>query len=137
MLVIRKEQMEVFQNLSDKAFAAKIISCLRQSHPEWFADIPEDSLVTRTLCAIRRSRRYHLGSDEDVVTFVALMFSVAPDFDTHPPIHAVLTDQNISVSHRIAALLCLVAPADWDRVRERPSAEAWRQIIEEEGSHEM
>ena len=57
--------------------------------------------------------------------FVALMFEVAPDFDTDPDIHAWLSDRSRLPDARLAEIEYVLGEDGWEQVAARGNPQAW------------
>jgi hypothetical protein len=87
---------------------------LCEHHPEAVASLKEAVIERRAAFGIGRAEAHGFNSDASIAGFVALMFLVAPDFDTHPPIAAVLADTSLAPEARLRALFERTAEEDWD-----------------------
>ena len=57
--------------------------------------------------------------------FVALMFEVAPDFDTDPKIRDLLGDQSWPLDARLDAVGDALTDDEWGQVAARADPKAW------------
>lgn len=124
MFKLRPEHMAAFQIEADRAFEDNVIAHLRKEHASAVETLTEQELRKRVHAAISRGRQYGLRSESSLTAFVALACEIAPDFDEHPAIKAVLTDGSVPPDDRIDELLARVSNKEWDEAT-RLHAATW------------
>ena len=126
MLIIRKEQMKVFQQQAERNFIDSVVKQLRSGHAAAVKDIPEDTLYRRVEYGIEQAReKYELTWQNNLVTFVILMFEIGPNFDRFPVFEKYLTDDSVPPDERIFVLLNKTTEADWENARQASSPDKW------------
>jgi hypothetical protein len=125
MLVIRKKQMEAFQQQAERDFVDSVVTQLRSNHAAAVKDIPEDKLFKRVEYGIRRAREYGLTWKNNLSTFVTLMFEVAPEFDRFPAFQKHLADKRFPPDQRMSTLLKKIKVADYQAVQENSDLTKW------------
>jgi hypothetical protein len=122
---IRQAQMEVFQPEAEAAFEARLADYLYGQHFEAVRDLSDDLLKERIHNGIARARGYGLSWQSSLTVFVALMFEIAPNFDSHPYIRRVLTDPRVPPDERMDRLMEWTGERTWEEAEARYDAAAW------------
>ena len=125
MLVIRKEQMEAFQQQAERDFVDSVVKQLRSGHAAAVKDIPEDKLFKRVKYGIRRAREYGLTWKNNLSTFVTLMFEIAPEFDRLPAFQNHLADKRFPPDQRMSTLLEKIKVVDYQAAQENSDLTKW------------
>lgn len=134
MLRIRQEQ---FGALLADATATFVGALVRQIHLT-FADklvmlpdsedlvrnLPHALLETLVFHGLRKALKYGLTWESSISTFVSLMFEVAPSFDRHPTIRALLSQPDCD-QRLILDGLCALDGLVWDEVESTYDRSAW------------
>lgn len=84
MLIIRKEQMAVFEWHTARRFREKVKKHLRRALAEPIAGIQDAALNERIEGGIKRGRAYGLTKERDLMLFIDLTFLIAPRFEDEP-----------------------------------------------------
>ena len=142
MLTIRAQQMKVFQPAAEAAYLRNTVEFLRQQYAKVAVQLPgglslveqlsEMDLRAMVADGIARARGYGMSSEVALSTFVVLMFVAAPNFDTHPLIQRVLKDEKFAPDARIDQLWVHTSEQNWEVVKQKYDAAAWRLNDEEE-----
>jgi hypothetical protein len=135
MLKIRPEQIAVFQPVAEAAFISRVVEYLRQELAETIVQLPSGTttlkeLPLETLTAmvehgITRARSYGLSWESSLATFVAFMFIVAPNFDSHPLIQRVLKDPEVAPEARLEQLWQKTTEENWQAAKHHYDPQAW------------
>jgi hypothetical protein len=126
-LVIRKEQMRVFERAGDVAFCRKAADYIRSEYPVVVADLSPNELLAQVELAFERASRFHFTIQASVLGYIVLMFTVAPEFDTHPSIHEILHQDWIPPDARLAYLAEAISPEEWDEARSAGDQTFWQR----------
>lgn len=129
MLKIRKEQMGVFKQQAEINFVDSVAKQLRTNHVEAVKDMPENKLYKRVEYGIRCAREYRLTWKNNLITFVTLMFEIAPDFDRFPVFQKYLTDESVPPNERMGVLLRKTTEVNWQNARQASSPNNWPEDI--------
>lgn len=116
MVRIRKKQMAAFEQQAEVNFVSSVVQQLRSDHAEAVAGLPAKKLRKRVEYGIERAREYGLTWENNLATFVILMFEIAPDFDKTPVFRKYLTDESVPPDDRMDLLLAETTDADWGNV---------------------
>ena len=122
MLVIREEQIQHFIAEDEQTLVRLIRQILRQTNPERVKDYSDKMLDDMIRIGIARAKSRELNLAEDLAAFVAVMFEIAPNFDSQKDIEQVFNDEKHPPTERFSQL--------WERV----SDEAW---IEAEANYDV
>jgi hypothetical protein len=115
MLVIRKEQVEVFKRDADNRYFQRLVQHLRKNYADQVDLPPDEILHERVRTGVDRARQHGFTLEKDITSFVALMFAVAPNFDHYPAVAEVLKDLAIRPEHRMKILLAVIPRRHWER----------------------
>lgn len=118
-LTIRHAQMAVLRADVAAAFPQQLAGRLRERHGQALAPLDDAALLRVVEAGCARAGRWGLSERADRAAFVALMLEVAPDFDGHPAVRAVLRDVSMAPSTRLLLLPRLVPDHAW-RAMARP-----------------
>lgn len=137
---IRPEQFEAFQSVAEAAFTDKVTEYIRDYHAEDIVKfetstllvkhIPTETLQIMVQDGCIRARQYGLTWESNLAAFIVLMFVVAPNFDTYPPIHRLLQDNTIPADSRIDQLWKFTTEQDWEAAKQRYDESAWPILVE-------
>jgi hypothetical protein len=135
MLTIRAEQMAAFQPVAERDFENRLMKFIRDHLNETevrltegevtVAQIPDETLAEMARNGVARARQYGLTWELTLVGFVILMFTEAPNFDSHPLIRRVLMDDSIEANQRLDRLDERITEQNWDAVEEAYDPAAW------------
>ncbi|MEW6127923.1 MAG: hypothetical protein AB1757_12865 [Acidobacteriota bacterium] len=135
MLTIRDEQMDAFQETAEAAFAKKIIEYLKENHGDEIvqipdgkckiAHLPETIFFDMVFKSLQRAKRFGFSYRSTLKTYVVLRFVVAPNFDEHPIIKRILTDENIPADDRIDQLWERTSEQNWEAAEQNYDTDAW------------
>lgn len=127
--------MDALMPLADAAFVKRLEEHLREDYAETIVRHPggesavkslPDALLSKMVRAgVARARAHGLENESDLAAFVALMFAAAPNFDEHPLLRRILTDDATEPARRIALLLEQTTEQNWEAVRQNYRPAAW------------
>ena len=134
-LRVREEQLLAFRAVADEDFVARTAEYLRAEHPEAavalpdgerpLSEMPDELLLGMVRRGIARARSYGLTWESSITAFVVLMFVVAPNFDAHPLIRRVLTDEKVAPDLRVDQLWEETTDENWEAAAAGYDAGAW------------
>jgi hypothetical protein len=119
MIVIRKEQMRVFDEQARRAFVGEIARDLREHHPQDVAGLDDAELRTRVAEGLELASRYGMKKKYSLALFIELLFMAAPNFDEYPPIRYILNHPAIPPDDRLDHIIRTLRDSEWDEVRKR------------------
>ncbi|HEY0079790.1 MAG TPA: hypothetical protein VGB73_14340 [Pyrinomonadaceae bacterium] len=135
-MIIRREQFEVFEPVAELAFIDEMVEQLLEEHadvevelPEQMLsleEIPEEMLRVMVLKGVNRARGYGIEEQSSIASFVSLMFVVAPNFDEHPLIRRILSDERHPSDSRIDLLWEQTSEDNWEAAEEMYNPHAWQ-----------
>ena len=111
--------------LTEDAFERRIARHLRDHHADALYGVSNDVLLRMVRAGVVRARSHSLSWESSIMTFVALMFEVAPDFDEHPAIRSALRDAATVPDERLAVAVDRLAPHVWQEASSRADLRAW------------
>jgi hypothetical protein len=91
---------------------------------------PLDECYKMIEAGCRKARSYGFTDLEDQFSFVSVMLEIGPNFDEHPEIKRILSDESIPVSERLDA--CVDHPDAeriWEEVAQMIDPEAWNALF--------
>lgn len=142
MLKIRSEQIRPFEAQAENAFIERVMEYLRKNHADATVRLPKMESAVSELAdkvlremvvgGIIRARNYGMTWKSTLISFVVLMFIVAPNFDEDERVEKFLKDGQIPADERVDKLLDELSDEEWDAVGEKYDAEAWQLPVEAE-----
>lgn len=84
MLILRDEQMAVFDTYMLKQFENMMVGHLNQYFPESCRDMGDKKVREMIQYGVERARLYGIHIENDVSRYINLMFSFGREFDTDP-----------------------------------------------------
>ena len=134
-MIIRSPQFTVFQQQADARFIERVVGELLETDADvvvrfptyttTVSEIPYETLQFMVTSGIERARSYDMTWESTLVSFVSLMFSVAPNFDEHPLIQRVLKDPAILPDERIDHLWEKISEKNWQAVEQHYDSSVW------------
>lgn len=134
-MIIRSEQMEVFESAAEEDFVRRLTAHLRENYATSVVRLPDqespvaelleetlDLLVQRS---IAHARLYELSFESSISAFTALKFAVAPNFDKNSVSKLCLRDESIEPNARLDELLKVLTENQWAKIRDDYNADAW------------
>lgn len=136
-LSIRAEQMSVIEAVAEEKFVRRIAAHLLEEYPtaivilpgdEKFtvAELPEETLHDLIRVGIERARRHKMTFESSIAAFTAVMFEVAPNFDTHRLCQVLLDDEETEPNTRLDELLNVLTEKNWESIRADYDPNAWK-----------
>lgn len=127
MLVIRQSQLETLMRGSEDRFVEHLVSHIKKEDPEISTEYTDDELRNMVRVGIKKAEGYGFTLSEDQSAFVAIMFEVAPNFDTQPEIRSVLEESELTPSARLEKLWSPAVPDEaWEKASEEYDESVWQ-----------
>lgn len=126
MLKIRSDQNLLLRTEVVLRLAPEFAAGLREEIPSAVAALTDEELERRVRFGIRKILRHGAESRASLRKFLLYMFIVAPDFDEHPWINAMIHDPDHSVDHNIQALASVCNEDHWNEAAERSNG-SWQE----------
>lgn len=124
MIHLRPEQLAAFQARYDIGLLDRIVQHVTTEHAEVVDGFPEPLVREMVGNGLARARRYGLTWESSLTGFVALMFTVAPNFDEQPAIHRVLMNARLRPDERFE-LLQRIRDRHWRDAQHLYDERAW------------
>ena len=141
MLKIRPEQIRAFQPVADAEFVERLAVHVRAEHADAPVFLPEGETTVGLLTderlhemvrrGVERARSYGITWESTLGAFVTIMFVAAPNFDEHPLIRRVLSDEKVDANARVERLWELTTEENWEVVAQNYDASAWHRAAED------
>ena len=139
---IRAEQMTVFETAAEDNFARRIARHLLENYAQAVVRLPDiepttvnelssENLDSLVKVSVERARRYGLTHESSISAFSAIMFEVAPNFDSHRLSQMMLKDETIEPDARLDELLEVLTEKNWETIRADYDVKAWQSNAEE------
>lgn len=141
MLKIRPEQMQAFQPSAEASFERRVVEYIKTHQAEvvvqlttgtfTVSQIADATLTEMVRRGIKRARAYGMTWQSTITSFVVLMFVMAPNFDAHPLIKRVLSDESIKPDLRIEQLWERTKDPNWRAAEQMYNPNTWLAPVEE------
>jgi hypothetical protein len=135
MLTIRQEQLDEFEGVAEAAFERRVAAYVRGQHGDEVVTLAsgagelkgldEETLLRLVRGGIARARSYGMTWESSVTAFVVLMFTVAPNFDSHPLVRRALRGGGVEPDLRIEEMWDKVSAENWEAARDSYDPAAW------------
>jgi len=145
-MLIRAEQMTVFEATAEEKFARRLTVHLLENYPTAVVrlpdtesavnELPAETLHSLVIVSIERARSYGLTFESSISAFSAVMFEVAPNFDTHRLSQVMLHDENIEPDARLDELLEVLTEKNWETIRGDYDVNGWQSKAATEDSED-
>lgn len=111
---------------SEDRFVEHLVSHIKTEDPEISTEYTDDELRNMVRVGIKKAEGYGFKLSEDQSAFVAIMFEVAPNFDSQPEIRSVLEETDLTPSARLEKLWSEAVPDTvWEKASEEYDESAW------------
>ena len=116
MLTIRPHQFAILSEAGDRRFIPRAARYLSLRYAALVEDLPDEVVHDMVRGGVARARQYGIQHESALIAFLELMFAIAPNFDEHAAIAAMLTDPKVPADERI------------DRLVSRTTFETWMDV---------
>lgn len=142
MFKIKSEQIRLFQPEAEEAFVARVAEYIRENHADALVRLP-DAAATKTAAlpdeifralvrgGVKRGRAYGIELKSTLISFVVLLFIVAPNFDRHPTARKFFKETEPIDDEAFQALLDEMTDADWEEIEKRYAPRTWELPVAE------
>jgi hypothetical protein len=124
MIRLLPEQIAALEAQYERRMVDRIVQHIAVEHDDIVAGFPEPLLREMVENGIARARRHGLTWESNLTAFVALMFTVAPNFDEQPAIQRVMSNERLPADERFG-LLARLRGRHWRDARSRYDERAW------------
>lgn len=128
LIQLKAQQLAQCSDAIDRDLVKVIYWHLRNHHSRSVQFLDKPTLEDRIQHAIRRARRYSLGTISDLAGFTALMFELAPNFDEHPSFRRVLQDPAVPPEAKMRKLSQVITDREWDEAVQLYDREFWTAV---------
>ncbi|MBI3683006.1 MAG: hypothetical protein HY235_21755 [Acidobacteria bacterium] len=125
---LRKEQLEAMRAASDKILIERIVKHLRSQCTAEVTGVSEEVLRKRVVGGVKRARSYGMKWESSLMSFVVLMFHIAPNFDEQPNIRRALTDESRKPDERMQDIESCATTDDWKQAKAKADPKAWEKL---------
>lgn len=125
MLIVREEQFRHFIAKNDLEAVKLIVQIIRDANPERVSIYDDKKLEEIVKTGIKRAESHGLELIEDMATFVAIMFEVAPNFDEQEDIKYVFADTHFTASENLTNLWERTSDEAWEEAEQSYKADIW------------
>lgn len=129
MLIIRKEQMKVFERQIENNFINTVVEKIRSDHANATNGLPDNVLRKRIEYGLQRAGDYGLTWQNNLITFVTMMFEIGVGFDNCPVFQKHLTDQSLPPNARMEQLLKQTDYRDWEEAQRDSADNPWPEDV--------
>lgn len=139
MLIIRSEQIKVFQADAESAFVRRVMDYLKENHAETLvrlphstssvAELPDEILQTTVQSGIKRGSSYGIALKSTLLSFVVILFLAAPNFDEHPKAVSFFSQKENIDDNDFEGLIDEMTDEDWAEVEARYNNQMWNLPI--------
>ena len=124
MLTLKPRQQTTLNQYQERQFLKSLCAHIRENYPA-YAEVPPPVLGKIVALGLARAESYGLVWQANLAQFVYLMAAIAPNFDTHPAIHASLVNPAIAAENRIEHFHQTLPQGVWREAMEAASAAGW------------
>ena len=136
-LTIRAEQKAVVEAVAEENFVSRLAAHLRGEYSnaavtlpvgEKFtvAELAPETLHELVRVGIARARGYGMTYESAISAFTAVMFEIAPNFDTHRLCQVLFNDEEVEPNRRIDEVLNVLTEKNWESIRAEYDPNAWK-----------
>jgi len=97
---ITKHQYDHYLQLDEEKFIDLILEHLGIESPELVANLQPEILREMIANGLAKARGYGINMDNQLIGFVSIMFSIAPNFDEQPDINKILSSTSIPADEK-------------------------------------
>ncbi|CAN5783866.1 hypothetical protein BH24ACI3_BH24ACI3_02970 [soil metagenome] len=127
MLVIRNDQIEKFIRGDGDDFVEHLVAHRKKEDPDIVTEYDDDQLRNMVRIGINKAENYGFQKSKDQSAFVAIMFEIAPNFDTQPEINVVLKDDSLDAEAKFEKLWSPAVPDEaWEKAADEYDEAAWQ-----------
>ncbi|MCA1827722.1 MAG: DUF4123 domain-containing protein [Myxococcales bacterium] len=116
LILFRARQLRAFQERMDERYLDQLIRMLRKQLPLQLTGFPHSRIRDRCRDALTRAAAYGLRGD-DVLSFIAMTWTISPHFDSHPSFREIFRDSTIAGSRKLPAIFERVGSRQWIEAR--------------------
>lgn len=113
-------------------YARAIVTTAREEEKTTVGNLSAEALERLVRAGIERARSLDFTYESSISAFTALMFEVAPNFDSHELIEPFIVDEEIAPNERLNPLLESVTEKEWEQIRKTYDADAWQSKAKEQ-----
>jgi hypothetical protein len=129
MLTIRNQQFDALFEARLPEISRDLAAYVRRTCPDAVAALDDEALLQRVLVGARRARRWGFESMFGFAVFVTIMLEVAPDFDTHPRVRALLdVDSPLALDARLQGIAGILTEDEWEELAKSATPSAWENL---------
>ncbi len=128
MFKIRPEQLQAFQEETDRLLTGRICQHLVDNHLEDVKSYDPSQLAKLVKGGVARARSYGLVTERGITLFVTLLFTVSPGFYADSEIHEYLCRQVESADASLPIMVAELSDRVWERAASLSHPEYWSYL---------
>jgi hypothetical protein len=139
MFKIKSEQIRMFQPDAEEAFVVRVMEYLVENHPDATVQLPAETTTVAKLTdevfrelvrgGLNRARNHGIEWQSTLLSFVVLLFIVAPNFDRHPKARRFFSETETIDDAAMENLMDEMTDEDWEAIEKRYDPQAWTLSI--------
>src|SRR5215213_2973987 len=141
MFKIKSEQIRMFQTDAEEAFVGRVMEYLKENHADATVQLPGESTTVAGLTdeffremvrgGLNRARNHGIEWKSTLLSFVVLLFIVAPNFDRHPKARKFFSETETIDDAALESLMDEMADEAWELIEKRYDPQAWTLPVNE------
>lgn len=124
-LKLTEQQVAAFDVQAQLNLSWQIVEHLKEEHADLVEEQADHDLQEMTYKGLQKAGQYGLTDEVDLISFVVMMFVVAPNFAEQPAINARLIDETIPDDERFEYMVESTTEAEWEAAVEAYDIDAW------------
>jgi len=135
MFKISSEQIRTFQPDAEEAFIGRVMEYLKENHADEKVQIPDGKVEVGTLPektlrelvrgGLKRAAEHGIEWKSTLLSYLVLMFAVAPNFDRHPKARRFFSENETIDDERFEIFLDEMTDEDYAAIDRRYDVKAW------------
>ncbi|WP_163831906.1 DUF4123 domain-containing protein [Spartinivicinus ruber] len=124
-LKLTDKQVEAFDIQAQLNLSWQMVEHLKEEQADLVEGQTDHDLQEMTYKGLQKGAKYGLTDEVDLISFVVMMFVVAPNFAEQPGIKARLTDESIPEDERFEYMVETTTEEEWEAAVEAYDIDAW------------
>jgi hypothetical protein len=131
----------MFQPDAEEAFVGRVMDYLKEKHADATVQMPLEKCAVADLGdeifremvrgGIARARNHGIEWKSTLLSFVVLLFIVAPNFDRHPKARKFFSETETIDDAALENLMDEMTDEDWEAIEKRYDPQAWTLPVQE------
>lgn len=125
MFTIKPGQLAAIESARQKALVQSLLKEVKEHHPELCAPLTDSAVKALIEKGLSRAAEHGFEQESSLVSFVHLMFGVAPSFYLHPHVKAIFANPDVPLEDRLERLSEELSDREWEEIAQAHDASAW------------